>query len=79
MSISMTDARKIYITYLQQRIQLTAPGMRNNPVKVAYDFELGRDREFSWPELLTNAQRNTQTGINETILYARAMGYAVVG
>ena len=77
MSISMTDARTLYVAYIQGQIQRMAPAMRNNPVYVTVDPRTGTSIAFSWPDLLTEVQRGTAIGNNEAVKYARQVGYVV--
>ena len=79
MSLSVGQALGLYIQYLQQRIQGTPPALVNNPSIVTVDPSTGQWVSLSLTQMLSEAQRGTQIGVNEAVKYAAQQGYQVTG
>jgi len=77
MSISLSQALGLYIQYLQQRIAGTPPALVNNPSIVTVNPATGQWVSLSLTQMLSEAQRGTQIGVNEAVKYAAAQGYSV--
>ena len=78
MSLSISQARTLFATYVRQQINAMAPALRNNPVYVTADPRTGQSIALSYPQLLGEVQRGTQIGDNEAVKYAAAQGYVIV-
>ena len=80
--ISVGQALGLYGTYLQGRINemfQSAPALVNNPSLVTADPSTGRWVNLSLPQMLSEVQRGTQIGVNESVKYAAQQGYNVAG
>lgn len=75
--ISAAQARTLFAAYIRQQINAMAPALRNNPVYVTADPRTGQSIALSYPQLLSEVQRGTPIGNNESVKYASAQGYRV--
>lgn len=74
--ITVAQALNLYTTFLNEQIRLTPPAFRNRAVLVVTRPEGGLV-SLSYPQMLSEVQRQTALGIDQAILHARARGYAV--
>ena len=77
MSLSIGQARTLFATYVRQQINAMAPALRNNPVYITADPRTGQSIALSYPQLLSEVQRGTPIGDNESVKYAAQQGYVV--
>lgn len=77
--ISIGQALSLYQSYLMERIRGSPPALVNNPSIVTVDPSTGRWVNLSLTQMLSEAQRGTQIGVNEAIKYAAANNYSVSG
>ena len=77
--ISVSQALGLYIAYLQSRIVGTPPALVNNPSIVTINPATNSWVNLSLPQMLSEVQRGTQIGVNESIKYASQQGYSVAG
>jgi hypothetical protein len=77
--ITIQQALGLYVAYLGQRIQGTPPALVNNKSIVTINPQTNQWVYLSLPELLSEAQRGTQIGINEAIKFGSQQGYSVSG
>lgn len=77
--ITVQQVLGLYVAYLGQRIQGTPPALVNNKTIVTINPQTNQWIYLSLPELLSEVQRGTQIGINESIKFASAQGYSVSG
>lgn len=77
--IGLSQALGLYQAYLGQRIQGTPPALVNNKTLVIANPQTGQWIYLSLPELLSEVQRGTQIGVNESIKFASQQGYSVAG
>lgn len=78
-AISVQQALGLFIQYLQGRIQGTPPALVNSASLVTIDPATGRWVYLSLPQMLSEAQRGTQIGVNEAIKYSGNQGFSVQG
>jgi len=77
--ISVSQALGLYQAYLQARIAGSPPALVNNPSIITINPSTGQWVSLSLTQMLSEAQRGTQIGVNEAIKYAAAQGYSVAG
>lgn len=75
--INVTDALAIYTQFLQQQIQALLPAERNLG-RLNIQLPSGIWQVFSFPQLLSEVQRRTQTGQIQAIAHANSLGLTVV-
>ena len=74
----MAQSLSLYMAFIQEQIRAISPAMRNVPVLVVGDPVTGQFVSLSYPQMLSEVQRNTDLGVNEAVKHARALGYTVV-
>lgn len=74
--ITVAQALNLYTAFLNEQISLTSPAFRNRAVLVVTRPEGGL-ASLSYPQMLGELQRQTDLGVNQAILHARARGYVV--
>lgn len=77
MSLSVGQALGLFQAYLMERIQGTPPALVNNPSIVTVNPDTGQWVSLSLTQMLSEAQRGTQIGVNEAVKYAAQQGYSV--
>ena len=75
---NVAQAMQLYQAFIQQQIQRTAAALRNVPTLVVADPSSGQFVTLSYPQMLSEVQRQTQIGINEAVRYVRALGFTVI-
>lgn len=76
MSMSVNQALGLFLGELQRRLNSQPPAYRNAKTEIVYD-QAGRSVALSVTELISEVQRGSSIGINESIKYAQSLGYSV--
>lgn len=74
--MTVAQALNLYTTFLNEQIARTTPAFRNRAVLVI-TLPDGGLASLSYPQMLGEVQRQTELGVNQAILHARARGYVV--
>ena len=74
--ITVAQALNLYATFINEQIGRTQPAFRNRAVLVVTDPSGGMV-SLSYPQMLSEVQRQTALGVNQAILHAQALGYTV--
>lgn len=75
--ISTSQALSLYQSYLMERIRGSPPALVNNPSIITVNPSTGQWVSLSLTQMLSEAQRGTQIGVNEAVKYAAQQGYSV--
>ncbi len=76
--VSVAQAMGLYQAFIQEQIQRTQPALRNVPTLIVADPSTGQFMQFSYPQMLSQVQRQTQIGVNEAVRHVRALGFTVI-
>lgn len=77
MSISVADARSLYLAELNRVLAATPYALQNAKRYVLYDPSSGQSVALSLLELIREAQMGSAIGVNEAVKYAQSLGYRV--
>lgn len=74
--MTVAQALTLYTAFINEQITATPPAFRNRDVLVI-TLPTGGMASFSYPAMLGEVQRQTEVGVNQAILHARARGHTV--